>query len=426
MDRKDGTINLLKKHAGKLNVVLQNVNLGMPCSVCGDRCPGFELHVWKKKCKHCGCSGRIHAFTPLPDGPDVQKLQFVEEVPQGFDPRGYMYDDMELIAEPVEEDEEEDKYDNPQELLARLKGIQVKNTGNILSSSRQQHSYQHVNLSEISQTSKPHNYSALSLGSEKMRTNHDYHHLTREEEMLLEECNSTKERTHAKNNHERTTPIVIPNSNPLPTPPPMLVRAALGRSQSLDSTLQQSSVPIMPSEPPPVRRDTKKFMKLKQPLPQPPTQASTSTPASPPMVSMSASAIEKPLNEKPLYEDMKTGVVVCGSLCLSLDDRDLVSFLHHDTPRALASALLMQVSRQSSQPNGLFLIRLSLKERNTIVISVFCDGKTFHYQFVLTPSLTFENEKGRDFGHLKDLLAYFKDYQDKLCCCLSQCVAPSK
>lgn len=70
------------------------VDAGQPCLRAGCDCPGFELHVWKKKCKYCGCARRDHRRASVKKkGEDVQPLQFVEEEDPDFDTRGYCYDD---------------------------------------------------------------------------------------------------------------------------------------------------------------------------------------------------------------------------------------------------------------------------------------------------------------------------------------------
>uniref|UniRef100_A0A8C4Z929 Prickle homolog 2b n=1 Tax=Gadus morhua TaxID=8049 RepID=A0A8C4Z929_GADMO len=39
---------------------------GQPCNVCGDQCPGFSLHTWRKICVHCKCRREEHAVTAMP------------------------------------------------------------------------------------------------------------------------------------------------------------------------------------------------------------------------------------------------------------------------------------------------------------------------------------------------------------------------
>uniref|UniRef100_A0A1A7XUZ3 Prickle-like 2 n=2 Tax=Iconisemion striatum TaxID=60296 RepID=A0A1A7XUZ3_9TELE len=39
---------------------------GQPCIPCGDQCPGFFLHKWRKICVHCKCRREEHAVTVMP------------------------------------------------------------------------------------------------------------------------------------------------------------------------------------------------------------------------------------------------------------------------------------------------------------------------------------------------------------------------
>ncbi|XP_038133806.1 prickle-like protein 2b isoform X1 [Cyprinodon tularosa] len=39
---------------------------GQPCITCGDQCPGFLLHKWRKICVHCKCRREEHAVTAMP------------------------------------------------------------------------------------------------------------------------------------------------------------------------------------------------------------------------------------------------------------------------------------------------------------------------------------------------------------------------
>ncbi|NXL55254.1 PRIC2 protein, partial [Chordeiles acutipennis] len=51
---------------------------GQPCTSCGDQCPGFALHKWRKICLHCKCSQEEHIVTvmPLEMEKTVTKLMF--------------------------------------------------------------------------------------------------------------------------------------------------------------------------------------------------------------------------------------------------------------------------------------------------------------------------------------------------------------
>lgn len=33
---------------------------GAPCQTCGDKCPGLDLHFWRKICKICKCGKEDH------------------------------------------------------------------------------------------------------------------------------------------------------------------------------------------------------------------------------------------------------------------------------------------------------------------------------------------------------------------------------
>eukprot|EP00039_Didymoeca_costata_P018706 m.334616 g.334616 ORF g.334616 m.334616 type:complete len:729 (+) comp17399_c0_seq1:112-2298(+) len=46
--------------AAKQRRVLHEVDKGAPCLECGDKCPGFELHFWRKRCEHCLCPRENH------------------------------------------------------------------------------------------------------------------------------------------------------------------------------------------------------------------------------------------------------------------------------------------------------------------------------------------------------------------------------
>ena len=34
--------------------------LGAECEQCGERCPGFQLHFWRKVCQNCRCGKGEH------------------------------------------------------------------------------------------------------------------------------------------------------------------------------------------------------------------------------------------------------------------------------------------------------------------------------------------------------------------------------
>ena len=41
--------------------------LGAPCSNCGNKCSGFELHFWKKVCQNCRCGKIEHGVLEQQD-----------------------------------------------------------------------------------------------------------------------------------------------------------------------------------------------------------------------------------------------------------------------------------------------------------------------------------------------------------------------
>ncbi|KAL4646270.1 prickle-like protein 2 isoform X2 [Arapaima gigas] len=44
----------------------EDPDLGQPCIRCGDQCPGFRMHGWRKICVHCKCVREEHAVRPAP------------------------------------------------------------------------------------------------------------------------------------------------------------------------------------------------------------------------------------------------------------------------------------------------------------------------------------------------------------------------
>ena len=52
--------------ATKQKKVMHEVDLGAACMVPGIECPGFELHYWRKWCKHCGYSREDHDVDYVP------------------------------------------------------------------------------------------------------------------------------------------------------------------------------------------------------------------------------------------------------------------------------------------------------------------------------------------------------------------------
>ncbi|XP_031238479.1 prickle-like protein 2 isoform X2 [Mastomys coucha] len=57
---------------------LGRIERGQPCNACGDQCPGFALHKWRKICLHCKCPQEEHMVTvmPLEMEKTISKLMF--------------------------------------------------------------------------------------------------------------------------------------------------------------------------------------------------------------------------------------------------------------------------------------------------------------------------------------------------------------
>ncbi|XP_057561851.1 prickle-like protein 2 isoform X1 [Hippopotamus amphibius kiboko] len=57
---------------------LGRIERGQPCNACGDQCPGFALHKWRKICLHCKCPQEEHMVTAMPLAMEktVNKLMF--------------------------------------------------------------------------------------------------------------------------------------------------------------------------------------------------------------------------------------------------------------------------------------------------------------------------------------------------------------
>uniref|UniRef100_A0A8C5S7X9 Prickle planar cell polarity protein 3 n=1 Tax=Laticauda laticaudata TaxID=8630 RepID=A0A8C5S7X9_LATLA len=45
---------------------LEDPDRGQPCQACGEQCPGFLVHGWRKICQHCKCPREEHAVRMAP------------------------------------------------------------------------------------------------------------------------------------------------------------------------------------------------------------------------------------------------------------------------------------------------------------------------------------------------------------------------
>ncbi|XP_018608521.2 prickle planar cell polarity protein 3-B isoform X2 [Scleropages formosus] len=55
-----------KKRRSRRAAEDEDPDLGQPCTRCGDQCPGFRMHGWRKICVHCKCVREEHAVRPAP------------------------------------------------------------------------------------------------------------------------------------------------------------------------------------------------------------------------------------------------------------------------------------------------------------------------------------------------------------------------
>nr|XP_023693167.1 prickle planar cell polarity protein 3 isoform X1 [Paramormyrops kingsleyae] len=52
----------------------------LPCARCGDQCPGFHMHGWRKTCVHCRCVREEHGFRSVPGALDRMVAKLVADV----------------------------------------------------------------------------------------------------------------------------------------------------------------------------------------------------------------------------------------------------------------------------------------------------------------------------------------------------------
>uniref|UniRef100_A0A3Q2Q2S3 Prickle homolog 3 n=1 Tax=Fundulus heteroclitus TaxID=8078 RepID=A0A3Q2Q2S3_FUNHE len=57
----------LREHSGRDHYIdEEDPDRGQPCMRCGDQCPGFHVHGWRKICVHCKCVREEHAVRSVP------------------------------------------------------------------------------------------------------------------------------------------------------------------------------------------------------------------------------------------------------------------------------------------------------------------------------------------------------------------------
>nr|XP_006816374.1 PREDICTED: prickle2-like protein isoform X2 [Saccoglossus kowalevskii] len=55
-----------------------DMDKGTPCLKCGDQCPGFALHYWRKICRHCKCPREDHCILGTKQEKTVNKMMYGE------------------------------------------------------------------------------------------------------------------------------------------------------------------------------------------------------------------------------------------------------------------------------------------------------------------------------------------------------------
>ncbi|XP_064398428.1 testin-like isoform X2 [Halichondria panicea] len=81
MASDEGKKNKIKRLASVRAVAIQKgvltheVDEGSPCLRCGDSCPGFSLHFWRKICKNCLCPREEHDINEDTSKTELQETQ---------------------------------------------------------------------------------------------------------------------------------------------------------------------------------------------------------------------------------------------------------------------------------------------------------------------------------------------------------------
>ncbi|XP_077983334.1 prickle planar cell polarity protein 3-like isoform X3 [Glandiceps talaboti] len=62
----------------KESFLTHDMDKGTPCLKCGDQCPGFSLHYWRKICRHCKCPREDHGILGSRQEKTVNKMMYGE------------------------------------------------------------------------------------------------------------------------------------------------------------------------------------------------------------------------------------------------------------------------------------------------------------------------------------------------------------
>ncbi|XP_045912485.1 protein prickle isoform X1 [Micropterus dolomieu] len=68
-----------KKRRSNRSQEEEDPDRGQPCMRCGDQCPGFRVHGWRKICVHCKCVREEHAVRSVPDQLEKMMTKLVSD-----------------------------------------------------------------------------------------------------------------------------------------------------------------------------------------------------------------------------------------------------------------------------------------------------------------------------------------------------------
>ncbi|XP_074646222.1 prickle planar cell polarity protein 3-like [Tubulanus polymorphus] len=78
----------------KATIISGELERGRPCLKCGDQCPGFALHYWRKICRHCKCPREAHD-----GGGGIDQERSISKLIQDFQRNSVSDDDSGCILE---------------------------------------------------------------------------------------------------------------------------------------------------------------------------------------------------------------------------------------------------------------------------------------------------------------------------------------
>ncbi|KAL1020981.1 hypothetical protein UPYG_G00007180 [Umbra pygmaea] len=68
-----------KKRRSNRSEAEEDPDQGQPCMRCGDQCPGFRMHGWRKICVHCKCVREEHAVRAVPGQLERMMMKMVSD-----------------------------------------------------------------------------------------------------------------------------------------------------------------------------------------------------------------------------------------------------------------------------------------------------------------------------------------------------------